>query len=362
MPFLIDEYTPSNYEDVFFHQDIYDRLKHMSNDNSIPHIIFYGPEGSGKKTMTSVFLHMLYGDDVNKLYNIKYNITGSGNKVREEIIKSSKHHIIINPTNTNFDRYIVHEVVKTYAKSTTIEHVNDPNSKFKTIQISNLENLSHSAQTSLRRMIEVNSSTCRFIMWCENIDNVINPLKSRCVCIRVPRPSNHKLFAYLVYLSLLKKFDPKFDDIHNIIEKTQGNIKQALWCLQLHIIGCKYTTNYDDSIDMVSDLILKCNLKKIDVIRDIFFNIMITNIPSITILKDVSYKLLKCSKLSKSCKINIAVKTSEIEYNMLRGRRAIIHFDTFVVHLMNIIKKSNTENKKEIKCIAKKKQITSRIY
>lgn len=352
MPFLIDEYTPQKYEDVFFHKDIYDRLKCMSHDNSIPHIIFYGPPGAGKKTMTAIFLHMIYGDTVNKLYNIKYDITGSGNKIKEEIIKSSKHHIIINPSDTNFDRYIVHEVVKTYAKTKTIEHVNDPNSKFKTIQISNLEKLSHSAQTSLRRMIEVNASTCRFIMWCENIDNVIDPLKSRCVCIRVPRPSKHQLFAYLVYMALLKKTNPVLRDIHNIVECSQGDIKKALWCLQLYIIGTNYRTNYDTSINKIIDLILKCNLKKMDVIRDIFFNIMITNISGVSILKDISYKLIKNKTLSKSCKINIAIKTSEIEYNMIRARRIIIHFDTYIVHIMDILQKSfATNNKKLIKNI-----------
>lgn len=353
MPFLIDEYTPHKYEDIFFHHDIYDRLKSMSKDNSIPHIIFYGPEGSGKKTMTSIFLHMLYGDNVNKLYNIKYNIMGSGNKVKEEIIKSSNHHIVINPSNTNFDRYIIHDVIKSYAKAKTIAHINNPNSKFKTIQISNLEKLSHSAQTSLRRMIEVNARTCRFIMWCENIDNVIDPLKSRCVCIRVPRPNKHILFSYLVYIALLKRTNPTFMTINNIVEKSQGNIKKALWCLQLYVIGCDYKTNYDNAIDRIIDLILKCNLKKIEVIRDIFFNIMITNISGIAILKDILYKLLNNHMLSKRCKINIAIKASEIEYNMLRGRRTIIHFDTFIVQVINIIQKSKCINNK-IKYIAKK--------
>ena len=40
MPFLVDEFAPHVHEDIFFHQDIYDRLKMMSDDNSIPHIIF----------------------------------------------------------------------------------------------------------------------------------------------------------------------------------------------------------------------------------------------------------------------------------------------------------------------------------
>lgn len=342
MPFLIDKYTPQKYEDVFFHQDIYDRLKSMSNDNSIPHIIFYGPEGSGKKTMTNVFLNMLYGDTVNKLYNIKYEITGSGNKVKEEYIKSSENHIIIHPTATNFDRYLLHEVVKNYAQSRTITQTNDPNSKFKTIQISDLDKLSHLAQTSLRRMIEVNANRCRFIMWCENIDNVIDPLKSRCVCIRVPRPSKHRLFAYLVYTAILNKADPSMRDIDNIVEYSNCNVKKALWCLQLYIVGSNYTTTYDDAINTIIDFILKINFKKMEIIRDVFFNIMITNISGVVILKDILQRLIRNKNLSNICKIEIATKTAEIEYNLIRGRRQIIHFDTYVIHVMNIIQKYNT--------------------
>ena len=33
MPFLVDEFTPKCYDDVFFHKEIYDRLKIMSDDN-----------------------------------------------------------------------------------------------------------------------------------------------------------------------------------------------------------------------------------------------------------------------------------------------------------------------------------------
>lgn len=352
MPFLIDE-RPLKYEDVFFHQDIYDRLKIMSNDNSVPHIIFYGSEGSGKKTMTSIFLHMLYGDTVNKLYDNKYNIVSSGNKVKEEIIKSSKNHIIINPTGTNFDRYIVHEVIKTYAKTKTLSHINVPDSKFKTIQISNLEKLSHSAQTSLRRMIEVNASTCRFIMWCENIDNVIDPLKSRCICIRIPRPCKHKLFAYLVYKALLHKYKPSFYDIHNIVEQSQGNIKKALWCLQLYMVDSDYIINYDTSIDSIVKLILKYNQKKIEVIRDIFFNIIITNITGVSVVKDILYKLINNNELSELCKLNIAIKTSECEYNMIRGRRLIIQFDRFIINVMKIISNDHIKCNKKINIFRK---------
>lgn len=337
MPFLVDEFAPQNYDEIFFHKKIYDRLKIMSNDNSVPHIIFHGPQGAGKNTMIKIFEKMMYGEGINKLHTTSHNIAGSGNRTKKETVQNSDHHIIINPTGTNFDRYLVHEIVKKYAGSKTLELTQNPNSKFKTIQISNLDKLSHSAQTSLRRMIEVNASTCRFIMWCDNLSNVIGPLKSRCICIRIPRPSSDELFAYLVYLSLKKNHDPKMKELSDIVKYSECNIKTAIWCLQLHILGYDYKTNYDDAIENIIKLILVCNLEKIEEIRDIFFNIWITNYESIKIIRDIIKKITLSNTLSEECKLNIVVKISELEYNMLRSRRAIIHFDTFVTHIMKIL-------------------------
>merc|ERR1719313_537008 len=102
--FLVDEIEPKSIYDVVFHRDIYNVLKKMSEDDAIPHIIFHGPQGSGKKVMTKIFLNMLYGENVNNIYTIKHEIAGSGNKIKVELIEKSDHHIIINPTGTNFDR------------------------------------------------------------------------------------------------------------------------------------------------------------------------------------------------------------------------------------------------------------------
>lgn len=341
MPLLIDEFAPHDYNEIFFHKEIYNKLKMMSSDNSIPHVIFHGVPGAGKKTMINIFLKMIYGDGINKLCTTSCNIAGSGNRTKKETVQHSDHHIIINPSGTNFDRYLVHDIIKRYAGSQTIELTQNPNSKFKTIQISNLDRLSHSAQTSLRRMIEVNASTCRFIMWCDNLSNVIGPLKSRCVCIRVPRPQKKELFSYLVYLSLKKKFNPEMESLVNIVDYSECNIKIAVWCLHLHLLGYDYKTNYNEAINNIVELITRCDLKKIEYIRDIFFNIWITGYEGIKIIKDIIKELSRSNKLSEECKLNIIIKVAEIEFNMKRGRREIIHFDSFVTQIMKIMQNHN---------------------
>ena len=326
----------TDVNDIFFHKKIYNVLKKMSNDMAIPHIIFYGPCGSGKRTMVSTFLKMIYGENVNTLFSASYDISGSGNKVKKEIVKNSNHHIIINPTNTNFDKYLVHEIIKGYASSKSSDLIKNPDSKFKTVQISNLEKLSHSAQTSLRRMIEVNSSFCRFIMWCENLSNVIEPLKSRCVCIRVSRPTFEELFTYLFHITIINKISMYIKTITDIIHFSECNITTALLCVETFRLKCVYRTNRCLAIDELTNLIVKCQINKIDKIRDMFYNMWITYYEGIDIVKYILKEIIKL-KIPEICKAKIILKTSVIEYDMVRSRRQIMGFDNFVISVMKII-------------------------
>ena len=82
--FHIDKYTPKNINEIYFHKEIYELLERMSKDESIPHIIFHGVKGTGKKTMIKIFLEMLFDKSVNNIYEVDYKVTGSSNKVNFE--------------------------------------------------------------------------------------------------------------------------------------------------------------------------------------------------------------------------------------------------------------------------------------
>jgi DNA polymerase III delta prime subunit len=69
--FYIDKYIPGNNQPHYFHKSTYNFLNLISNDESIPHLIFHGLDGIGKKTMMKTFLEYLYGDDVKRTKLIK---------------------------------------------------------------------------------------------------------------------------------------------------------------------------------------------------------------------------------------------------------------------------------------------------
>jgi replication factor C subunit 3/5 len=204
--FFIDKYAPKTANKSILHKDILKLLEFISKDDSIPHIIFYGNDGVGKRRIIKLFLEMLYGKEVNNIEENMYIVSGSGNKVKEVFVKQSDFHIMIEPVDNNFDKYLIQDVVKEYAKRIQI-NIFKSKKIFKSVLINNLDNLSYYAQTSLRRTMEKYSGTCRFIMWCKSLSRVIEPLKSRCICIRISAPSNDELFK--LDKNLRKKQDVK---------------------------------------------------------------------------------------------------------------------------------------------------------
>ena len=226
--FFIDKYAPDTAKKSILHKDILKLLEFISKDDSIPHIIFYGNDGVGKRRIIKLFLEMLYGQDVNNVEENMYIVSGSGNKVREVYVKQSDFHIMIEPVDNNFDKYLIQDVVKEYAKRIQI-NIFKSKKIFKSVLINNLDNLSYYAQTSLRRTMEKYSGTCRFIMWCKSLSRVIEPLKSRCICIRISAPSNDELFKLALNISAKENLNLKLEDYSKLIKASNGSIRKLLW-------------------------------------------------------------------------------------------------------------------------------------
>lgn len=371
--FLVDKYNPVNKDDIFddmylnkegkivdetinpedawvystdpkksfFHKPIFSKLKSISDDDSMPHIIFYGNKGTGKKTMINIFLEMIFDESIYKLNESKYIVYSSGNNENEVLIKQSDHHIIIEPNNTNFDRHLIQEIVKEYAKKMPL-HIFEKNKMFKVVQINNLDNLSYYAQTSLRRTVEKYSKTCRFVMWCYSLSKVIEPLRSRCLCIHVPTQTDENLVKWLYNVVMLEKIRIKPHLISDIIDQSNGNLKSILWKLDLYKHCKKINNSYDVELNLlINEIMLSSNGKPINVpqIREYIYKLYITNVSSNIIIKDILKQLLVINNNIDSTKIsNIINYASEFEYRLSKKRRDILHIEAFIIKVIDIIR------------------------
>ena len=377
--FLVDRYIPTNINDVieedfdkfidydkirpedlwlygsnphkcFFHKDIFKKLEKISKDDSLPHIIFYGNPGTGKKTLINIFLEMIFDNSIYKLDDSKYTIMSSGNNESEVIIKQSDHHIIIEPNNTNFDRYLIQEIVKEYAKKYPL-CIFEKSRKFKAVQINYLDNLSYYAQTSLRRTIEKYSKTCRFIMWCYSLSKVIEPLRSRCLCIHIPTQTDDQLYKWMYNICCLEKIKIRPNIIDTILAKSNGNLKSILWKLDLYRYNNKIYNSYEEGINrIINEIISIKNNKIIDPeypinipkIREYIYKMYVTNISLNIIIKDILKSILFHNKDITKEQINDIINSaSEFEYRLSKKRRDIIHLEAFVINIIFILSKKN---------------------
>ena len=257
--FYVDKYIPKNINDIFFHKKIYELLEIMANDDSVPHLLFHGPPGCGKKTMVNIFMQLLFGNTINSTKNVSYSVSGSGNLVTVEQFLQSFHHIFIEPKGNNHDRYLIHDVIKVYVGRASYNIIKSKHN-FKLVVINNVDIMSESVQFSLRRTIEQYSDQCRFIIISNSISKVIDPLASRCLCINVTSPNISEIIDYTFYIAKLENITISLDRLSYIITKYNGNIKNVLWLLQIFKINEYYINNIIDCFDQLKTLFNKLNI------------------------------------------------------------------------------------------------------
>lgn len=332
--FLFEKYKPTSINGLFFNKDIMDQLIHISKNDDIPHIIISGPRGGGKKTLVKFFLESVYGPDVNVLTKIKYNVNGSSTKKEIEIMQSN-YHIIIEPTSTNHDKYILQEIIKQYASHRTF-NIFKSSRNFKTIVIHDIENLANNTQAALRRTMELYAKTCRFVMICNNLSKVFDPLRSRCRTFCVPLPSMENIRNIISYMSLMENIPFSEKEMTHVLDNSTNNLKKAIWMLDAKRLKCDPLLTLDKIFNDINDLIISSkdneHFVKVfnDKIRTNIYNILINNIKGsdiIRILLDLLITKINNDFISSRI-IRIA---SEAEFNLIHGRRDISNIDYFVI-------------------------------
>ena len=135
------------------HRKIKDKLDFFIKENKIPHIIFYGPSGSGKRTILHEFISNIYKSDKQKI---------------------NQYVMYVDCAHSKGIRFIRDEL-KFFAKT----NIHNKSNLFKSIVLLNADQLTMDAQSALRRCIEKFSHTTRFFILVENENRLLKPILSR---------------------------------------------------------------------------------------------------------------------------------------------------------------------------------------
>ena len=205
----VEKYRPAELDQVIDQKEIIRGLENLiKNPEEIPHLLFAGPAGVGKTTTALCVAKGLLGEEWQR-------DTLELNASDERGIK------------------MVRERVKEFAAVMKLTTGNkEDNRPFRIIILDEADEMTSEAQTALRRIIEDSSRTTRFIIICNYLSQIIEPIQSRCVVCRFTRLTNEDIVSHLK--TICQKEGVKYDDkaLTQIYEATSGDLRHSINMLQ----------------------------------------------------------------------------------------------------------------------------------
>ncbi len=350
--FLLDKYPIKSTDDIVFHEDIYrflgllDDGEQSKSFRDLPHLLFYGRSGSGKKSIINMLLEKIYGKGVHKTKTAEYVIYGYGNTKQRVKLEQSKYHIVIEPNNSGLDKYMIQEIVKDYAgmQGMTLFGSDIP---FKIVFINNVDNLNYYAQTALRCTMEKYVRTCKFILCGKQISKIIEPLRSRCLLCRVPSPTKKEIFKTLLQIAGKEERVLTLEQYHNILENCSRDIKQAVWLLEFTFHQIPFDFSWKDAIGKLVERVHKISksgytMTHITAIRKTLYDIFITNIEGTDIITEIMSQLINSIEDPKLMS-QIVDFCAKYETRLSVGKRCILHLEGFMNECIYSLAKVGTE-------------------
>ena len=230
---LNEKYRPITLDTYVGNEKLKASIARQLEQNDIQNYLFYGPAGTGKTTLAKLCVKNL---DCDYLY-----INASDERGIETI----------------------RDKVQGFASVASFKPL-------KVVILDEADFLTIQAQASLRNIIETFSRTTRFILTCNYIERVIDPLQSRCQTIKVLPPTKKEVAVHLA--SICDKESISYDPnaIGKIVNKFYPDLRKMLNTIQASNI--KNTLTLDDSL-LVSTSYLAAILKELQLHKPKFNNI-----------------------------------------------------------------------------------------
>jgi len=216
---LVEKYRPTNIDNYVGNKSIKNTIKSYIEQNDIQNLLFYGPAGTGKTTLAKLIAKNI---DCDLLY-----INASDERGIETI----------------------RDKVSGFASTMSFKSL-------KIVILDEADFLTIIAQASLRNVIETFSRSTRFILTCNYLERIIDPLQSRCQTLKIIPPDKLKIINHLIKVTKKENIKCSVEDLETITNNNYPDVRKMLNTIQVSTVdntlkldnGILIESNYQNKI------------------------------------------------------------------------------------------------------------------
>ena len=208
----VERYRPQDLSTYVGNEHLKSKVERFLDDGNIPHLLLYGRAGGGKTTLAKIIVN---NTECDYLY-----INASDER--------------------NID--LVRDKLKTFASSVGFKPM-------KVVILDEADYLNvNSAQPALRNLMETFSAHCRFILTCNYVEKIIDPIQSRCQTYKIVPPSKKEVAVHSKNILEKENISFDLDDLALVVTAGYPDLRKVINELQRMSINGKLSVDKDGMI------------------------------------------------------------------------------------------------------------------
>lgn len=306
-----EKYRPQTFIDVKGQKEIVDKVQAFVNSGNMPHLLFSGPAGVGKTTLSLVIAKELFGQ------NWRDNTL--------ELNASDERGIDV-----------VRTKVKDFARTKALGNV-----PFKLIYLDESDALTRDAQQALRRTMENYTKTCRFILSCNYSSKIIDPIQSRCAVFRFKPLSKEDIFQVINKVASEEELvinDEAKEALYNISEGDCRKLENVLQScsvinknIDLELVYSMASAAKPKEVKEILELALKQDfLTSRKKLLDLMLNY---GLSGMDVIKQIQREIWNVD-IDDRKKVTLIDRCGEIEFRMVEGSDEYLQLESFLAFIM----------------------------
>ena len=188
---FIEKYRPATLGDIVLEDNVRSKIEQFIKNRSIPHLLFSGPPGIGKTSLAKIIVKELGSD-----------------------------YLYINASDEN-NVETVRTKVKSFASTMGFKD-------YKVIILDECDYITPNAQAALRNLMETFSKHCRFILTCNFVERIIDPIQSRCQAFQVIPPNKQDVAKHLHNILTQENINYEREDLGLLVNSGYPDIRRVI--------------------------------------------------------------------------------------------------------------------------------------